>query len=91
MHVRKFHARAEFRRQDRSASWILAGVWIAHRFYPAQPGVDPVRRRLPSTGLVGWTELPAIIAATSEEAATIALGMARETWPKAAKETVPYP
>ena len=89
--MRRYQARAEFRRLDRGAGWVFAGVWVAHRFYPAQPGVDPVRRRLPSVGLLGWIDLPPIIATSAQEAGAIALEMAREAWPKASKSSVPYP
>ena len=89
--MRKYEARAEFRRLHGSAPWVLAGAWIGNQFYPAQPGVDPVRRRLPAPGLVAWVDLPAVIAASRAEAAERALQVAREGWPKAAKPTVPHP
>ena len=88
----RYEAQAEFRRRDRDAPWVLAGVWVdTISFYPSEPGVDPVRRRLAAPGLVGWIELLPIIAADESSAAAAALEAAREGWPRAVKRTVPHP
>ena len=91
MAAERFHARAEFRRADRAADWVLAGVWVEHvRFVPARPGVEPVIRRLPEGGLLGWAELPTILAPDERSAGDIALDVARSTWPDRSRRSVPY-
>jgi hypothetical protein len=81
--VRRFEARAEFRRADPLASWSLAGVVIDHRFWPAQPGLEAFRGRRREPGLLAWADLPTpIVAADEDTAAAIALDVARRTWPK---------
>ncbi len=87
-----YAARAEFRRRDRDSRWVLAGVWIdTVSFYPAEPGVDPVRSRLSAPGLVGWIELLPIIAPDEPTAGLAALHAARVGWPKAVDRNVPHP
>jgi hypothetical protein len=81
--MRRFEARAEFRRASGSSRWMLAGVVIDHRFWPARPGMEPVRGRLPGPGLLAWADMPVPIVAIDEtSAADIALDVARATWPK---------
>jgi hypothetical protein len=89
--ARRYDPRAEFRRADREADWVLAGVWISDVFYPAVPGVEPVRRRLPAPGLVGWVDLDTVLAASADEAAARSLELAAGRWPRARRSTVPYP
>jgi hypothetical protein len=89
--MRKFDVRAEFRRDERAAAWVLAGVWVADVFHPAEPGVDPIRRRLPGPGLIGWVELDPVLASSAEHAAEIGLDVAAGRWPKARRSRVPYP
>ena len=57
-----YAARAEFRRAERGAPWVLAGVVIDHRLWPARDGVDPIHGRLPDAGLVGWADVGTVIA-----------------------------
>ena len=80
--MRKYEVRAEFRRTDHASPWVLAGVWVAHDFYPAEPGVEPIRRRLPAPGLIGWTQLDPVLAASASQAASISLDLAAGRWPK---------
>jgi hypothetical protein len=90
--MRRYRARAEFRRQTRDTRWILAGVSIGGRFEPAQGGVKQIRARLPEPGLVAWRDVPdAIVAASIDEALTIALDVARARWPRYADGAVPFP
>ena len=90
--MRRYQARAEFRRGTRSSRWVLAGVSIAGRFEPAQDGVERVRGRLPEPGLVAWRDLPEpIVAASIEQALAIALDVARGRWPRYAGGDVPFP
>jgi len=87
----RYRANAEFRRARRDAPWVLAGVWVDHvDFYPAGPGVEPIRRRLPETGLLGWSELPPIIASGAEAAGEAALTTARQAWPTRVRRSVPF-
>jgi hypothetical protein len=89
--VRRFHARVEFRRADRASAWAIAGVVIEHRFWPAAAGVEPVLRRLPEPGLVGWTDLPSPVLAPDEAtAAEIAIGLARARWADRATRAIPF-
>jgi hypothetical protein len=89
--ARRFLAAAEFRRRDRTAPWVLAGVWLDQtRFQPARPGVEPVTRRLPDTGLLGWSEPFPIIAPDEDAAAQAALAAARGRWPEADRRSVPF-
>jgi hypothetical protein len=89
--VEHHEARAEFRRSDRSHSWVLAGVWIDHvSFHPATAGVEPIRRRLPESGLLGWTDLPVVIAPTVGAAGEAALEVARRGWPTRVRPDVPF-
>jgi hypothetical protein len=87
----RYHARAEFRRTSVTGSWILAGVVVDHVFYPAQPGVERIRRRLREPGLQGWSDLPAeVIAADEAQAAEVALEVARAHWPKRVRADIPF-
>ena len=87
----RFHANAEFRRARRDAPWVLAGVWIDHvEFHPAGLGVEPIVRRLPETGLLGWSELPPIIASGADAAGEAALSVARHAWPTRVRRRVPF-
>ena len=87
----RYRANAEFRRAHRESPWILAGVWIDHvAFHPARPGVEPIARRLPATGLLGWTELPPVVAAGPEAAGAAALKVARQAWPGRVRPEVPF-
>jgi hypothetical protein len=89
--MRVFHARAEFRRRGPTAPWVLAGVVIDHRLWPARAGVEPIRSRLPEAGLVGWREIDSpIVADDADSAAGIALGVARSRWPGADRDPVPW-
>jgi hypothetical protein len=89
--VPRYHARAEFRRKDQGAGWVLAGVVIDHVFYPALPGVELIRRRLREPGLQGWSDLPAeVIAADKEQAAEVALDVARSHWPDRVGKRIPF-
>ena len=90
--MRRYRARAEFRRQTRDTRWILAGVSIGGRFEPAQAGVEQIRGRLPQPGLVAWRDLPdPIVAMAIDQALTIALNVARARWPEHANGEVPFP
>lgn len=87
----RFSARAEFRRTSRNAGWVLAGVWLDGVFYPVAPNVEPIRTRLPETGLVGWSDITTpILAAGETEAAAAAIEVARATWPKRTRSAVPF-
>ena len=89
--MQRFRARAEFRRQARRASWVLAGVTLDHHWWPARPGVEPIHARLPESGLVAWADLPTpVIAADEPAAAAIALDVARATWAQSNFEDVPF-
>jgi hypothetical protein len=89
--VHHHEARAEFRRSSRDHSWVLAGVWIDDiEFHPASPGVEPIRRRLPESGLVGWIELPIVIAPTAVAAGEVGLEVARQAWPRRVRRNVPF-
>jgi hypothetical protein len=86
-----FTARAEFRRRDRNAPWILAGVLVGGEFWPARPGVERIRQRLPDAGLLGWADLPSpLIAPDAESAAAAALEVAAAAWPARAGRPVPW-
>jgi hypothetical protein len=86
-----YRANAEFRRVSRGAPWVLAGVWIDHvDFHPARPGVEPIARRLPETGLLGWAELPPLVATGPEAAGAAALAAAHHAWPGRVRATVPF-
>jgi len=90
--VRRYRARAEFRRRTKGSHWVLAGVSIGGRFEPAQGGVEQIRGRLPEPGLVAWRDLPEpIVAASMEQALGIALEVARGRWPRYANGSVPFP
>ncbi len=90
--MQRYAARAEFRRLNRDAPWVIAGVWVRTRFFPAVPGVEPVRARLPDAGLVGWTALPSpVLAPGIVEAGSAALEVARAMWPKRDRRSIPYP
>jgi hypothetical protein len=91
-HLERHEARAEFRRADRNHPWVLAGVWIdSVSFHPASAGVEPIRRRLPESGLIGWIGLPVVIAPSAGAAGEAALGAARRGWPARACPDVPFP
>jgi hypothetical protein len=86
-----YRARAEFRRRTRQSGWVLAGVRLADRFWPAEPGVEPIRGRLPDAGLLGWTAIdPAILAPDPAGAARTALDLARAAWPQRARRPIPF-
>ena len=90
--VRRYRARAEFRRLTSGSRWVLAGVSIGGRFEPAQDGVEQIGARLPDSGLVAWHDLPdPIVAASIGQALTIALDVARGRWPRFADGPVPFP
>ena len=90
--MRRYRAHAEFRRRTRESQWILAGVSMGGRFAPAQDGVEQIRGRLPEPGLVAWRDLPGpIVAASIDQAITIALDVARARWPRHADGDVPFP
>jgi hypothetical protein len=89
--VEQHQARAEFRRATRSDPWVLAGVWVEHVvFQPASPGVEPITQRLPDTGLLGWADLPTVIAPTLAAAAQAGLVIARQAWPERVSDEVPF-
>jgi hypothetical protein len=89
--MRRYRARAEFRRRTRDARWVLAGVSIGARFLPARDDVEQIRARLPEHGLLAWTDLPdPILAASVEQAMTIALEVARARWPRYQDGPVPH-
>jgi hypothetical protein len=89
--VEHHQARAEFRRTSRDDAWVLAGVWIDHvAFHPAHPGVEPIGGRLPDTGLLGWADLPMVIAPSVEGAGEAALKVARDGWPARIRSEVPF-
>ena len=91
MPVEHHQARAEFRRESRDAPWVLAGVWVDHvAFQPVRPGVEPIARRLPETGLLGWLDLPTIIAPSIQAAGEAALQVARQTFPGMVRRGVPF-
>jgi hypothetical protein len=86
----RYLARAGFRRRRVGSRWVLAGVILQDRFWPARPDVEPVGRRLPSTGLLGWGDLSSpIVAPDVEAAATIALATARAAWPARDRADIP--
>jgi len=90
--VEHHNARAEFRRVTRDDPWILAGVWVDHvAFQPATPGVEPITGRLPDTGLLGWADLPTVIALGVTAAGEAALIVARQAWPDRVRDVVPLP
>ena len=76
---------------SRADSWVLAGVWIDHfAFQPVSPGVEPVTRRLPDTGLLGWFDLPTVIAPDARAAGEAALEVARQAFPRTVRRAVPF-
>ena len=78
-------------RPDQGARWVLAGVVIDHVFYPALPGVERIRRRLREPGLQGWSDLPTeVIAVDEEQAAEVALDVARSHWPDRVGTKIPF-
>jgi hypothetical protein len=82
--MRRYQARAEFRRRTSGSRWVLAGVSIGGRFEPAREGVEP--------GLVAWRDLPdPIVAGNIDQALAIALEVARGRWPRYADGSVPFP
>ncbi len=86
-----FRARAEFRRRDRAARWVLAGIVIDGDLWPARDGVEPIRGRLPESGLVGWSDIESpIVARDVSTAAAVALDVARATWPDTDRHDVPW-
>jgi hypothetical protein len=85
-----YRGRAEFRREDQGAPWVLAGVILDHRLWPARDGVQPIRGRLPGTGLVGWADVAPVIAPDEPAAALASLDVARATWPDRARTRVPW-
>jgi hypothetical protein len=88
--VGHYQARAEFRRAKRDDPWVLAGVWVDHvAFEPASAGVEPIVARLPDTGLIGWVDLPTIIAPGIQAAGETALQVARQTFPGMVRRKVP--
>jgi hypothetical protein len=90
--MRRYRARAEFRRETKGKRWVLAGVSIGGRFEPAHEGIEPIRERLPEPGLVAWRDLPEAIVATGvDQALAIALDVARARWPRFADGPVPFP
>ena len=90
--MRRYQARAEFRRRTRGSRWVLAGVSIGGRFLAAAHGIERIRARLPEPGLVAWTDLPDPILATNlDQALTIALDVARARWPRHDQSAVPFP
>ena len=90
--MRRYRARAEFRRRTSGSRWVLAGVSIGDRFEPAREGVERIRGRLPEPGLVAWRDLPdPIVAERVEQALAIALDVARGRWPRYADGSVPFP
>jgi hypothetical protein len=89
--MRPYRARAEFRRRDLTAGWVLSGVFIDHVFFPARFGVERLRGRLAGPGLAGWTDLPEpILAPDAQTAAEIALDVARQRWPKRDCDRIPF-
>jgi hypothetical protein len=89
--MRRYRARAEFRRRTRDSRWVLAGVSIGARFLPARDDVEQIRARLPEHGLLAWTDLPdPILAASVEQALTIALEVARARWPRYQDGPIPH-
>ena len=87
-----YRARAEFRRLTRDAPWVLAGVRVADRFFPAAAGVEPIRGRLPEAGLVGWAAIDEpILAPDATGAAATALELAARRWPARVGRGVPFP
>jgi hypothetical protein len=90
--MRRYRARAEFRRRTSGSRWVLAGVSVGGRFLSAAEGVERIRGRLPEPGLVAWRDLPdAIVGADVEQALAIALEVARARWPRYADGPVPFP
>lgn len=86
-----YRARAEFRRRTRALPWVLAGVIVADRFFPAEPGVEPIRGRLPEAGLVGWAPIgEPILAPDRRAAAATALELASGRWPARVGRDVPF-
>jgi hypothetical protein len=90
--MRRYRARAEFRRLTSGSRWVLAGVSIGGRFEPARDGVEQIRGRLPEPGLVAWRDLPdPIVAASIDQALAVGLEVARGRWPRYAGGDVPFP
>ena len=89
--VERHRARAEFRRSSRDSPWILAGVWIDHvDFQAIAPGVEPLTGRLPDTGLLGWFDLPTVIAPDARAAGEAALQIAQQAFPRMVRARVPF-
>ncbi len=87
----RYAARAEFRRRRRDDRWVLAGVRIEGFFHPAADGIEPIRGRLPDTGLLAWADLPTkILAPDRATAATVALGVAAQIWPAESRGRAPF-
>jgi len=88
---RAYAVRAEFRRQRRGAPWVLAGVILDGSFWPASPGVEPVRSRLPEAGLLGWSEVPVpVVAPDPAAAAEVALAVCAAVWPGRVGRPIPW-
>ena len=70
---------------------MLAGVRIDGVFHPAADGIEPVRGRLPDTGLLAWADVPVpILAPDPATAATVALEVAVRTWPAESRGRAPF-
>jgi hypothetical protein len=90
--MRRYRARAEFRRRTRGSGWVLAGVSIGARFLPVRDGIERIRARLPEPGLVAWIDLPdPIVAGSIDHALSISLEVARARWPRYDRSAVPFP
>lgn len=68
-------AQAELRRVTREARWVLAGVFLDGRFYPAHKRVQPASVRLYEAGLARVIALPDFIA-PEEHVRSVAMALA---------------
>jgi hypothetical protein len=60
-------------------------------FHPAADGIEPIRGRLPDTGLLAWADLPTtILAPDRATAASVALEVATATWPAESRGRAPF-
>jgi len=70
---------------------VLAGVRIDGVFHPAADGIEPIRGRLPDSGLLAWADIPtAILAPDAATAASVALEVAARTWPAESRGRAPF-
>lgn len=72
-----FHAIAELRRVHRDAEWVVAGLLIEGRWFPALLDIEPASVRLMESGLVERHPLMPVIAPDLRRAVKVCRDLAR--------------